>query len=328
LAGSAGKAFIGAYVLGLGFLVDPAKAEELIGRDARNRKVLFPYMAGEDVNSSPDISASRWVINFHDWSEEQAKAYPECYDHLVSFVKNERLAKKDDTARRYWWRFLRRRPELNSAIAQLERVIVLARTSRTAMPVVVPTGQVMNENVVVIASDDTALLALLSGSAHYWWAVARGGTLKTDMQYRPSDVFETLPFPEMTSEMRELGDRLDHFRRDVMLARQAGLTKTYNLVHDPECSDADIVELREIHKAIDEAVCRAYGWDDLIPQLDHGYHPVGRETRYTVGPAVQRELVDRLLELNHERYAAEVAAGLHDKKGKKRPKAGEQDGLF
>jgi hypothetical protein len=152
--------------------------------------------------------------------------------------------------------------------------------------------------------------------------------MKTDINYSPSDVFETLPLPEMTQEMRRLGDRLDRFRRDVMLARQAGLTKTYNLVHDPECSDADIVELREIHKAIDEAVCRTYGWDDLLPQLDHGHYPVGRETRYTVGPAVQRELVDRLLELNHERYAAEVAAGLHDKKGKKRPKAGEQDGLF
>ncbi|MFD0856871.1 hypothetical protein ACFQ07_31855 [Actinomadura adrarensis] len=101
-----------------------------------------------------------------------------------------------------------------------------------------------------------------------------------------------------------------------------------NLVHDPSCNDADIVELREIHKAIDEAVCRAYGWDDLIPELDHGHHNIGREMRYTVGHVMWRELVDRLLDLNHERYAAEVAAGLHDKKGKKRPKAGEQDGLF
>ncbi len=93
-----------------------------------------------------------------------------------------------------------------------------------------------------------------------------------------------------------------------MLARQAGLTKTYNMVNDPGCRDADIVELRKIHRAIDEAVCRTYRWDDLIPQLDHGHHTVRRETRYTVGPAVQRELVDRLLELNHERYAAEVAS--------------------
>ncbi|MBE3014825.1 hypothetical protein IL992_37475 [Microbispora sp. NEAU-D428] len=43
-----------------------------------------------------------------------------------------------------------------------------------------------------------------------------------------------------------------------------------------------MVELRRIHKAIDEAVCRAYGWEDLIDELGHGHHPVGRETRYTV----------------------------------------------
>lgn len=36
--------------------------------------------------------------------------------------------------------------------------------------------------------------------------------------------------------------------------------------------------------------------------------------RYTVSPAAKEELLDRLLALNHERYAAEVAAGLHDKK--------------
>jgi len=115
----------------------------------------------------------------------------------------------------------------------------------------------------------------------------------------------------------------------VMLARQAGLTATYNLANDPKCTDDDIVELRRIHRAIDEAVCRAYGWDDLVRQgLDHGFHAVGRETRYTVGPALQREFVDRLLELNHERYAAEVAAGLHDKKKGRATPTAEQKGLF
>jgi hypothetical protein len=46
---------------------------------------------------------------------------------------------------------------------------------------------------------------------------------------------------------------------------------------------------------------------------------------------IQREFVDRLLELNHERYAAEVAAGLHDKKKSKksvRAEVSEQGGLF
>lgn len=141
--------------------------------------------------------------------------------------------------------------------------------------------------------------------------------MKTDINYSPSDVFETFAMPELTQKLRNLGDRLDTYRRNVMLSRNSGMTKTYNLVFDPECNDPEIQELREIHRAIDEATIRAYGWEERIEAvggLDHGFHPVGRETRYTIGPAAQREVLDSLLELNQERYAEEVDQGLHDKK--------------
>jgi hypothetical protein len=128
--------------------------------------------------------------------------------------------------------------------------------------------------------------------------------------------------------MRTLGDRLDSRRREIMLARNSGLTKTYNLVFDPSVTDPDIAELREIHLLIDEATVRAYGWDDLLDQLDHGFHPAGTYTRYTIGPAAQREILDRLLELNHARYADEVARGLHEKKQSKRKSPGDQGSLL
>lgn len=188
------------------------------------------------------------------------------------------------------------------------------------MPAMVPTGQVFSHMLGIFATNDTAMLALLSSAPHYWWVKARGSSMRADTRYTPSDVFETFPLPELTEELRELGSRLDIFRRGVMLSRQAGLTKTYNLVFDPDCTDDDIEELRRIHKAIDEAVIRAYGWEDRLKAvggLDHGFHKVGRkELRYTIGPAAQREILDSLLELNHERYAEEVAQGLHDKKSK------------
>lgn len=155
--------------------------------------------------------------------------------------------------------------------------------------------------------------------------------MKADLRYTPSDVFETFPLSELTEEMRQLGDQLDTFRREVMLSRDSGLTKTYNLVFDPDCTDDDIKELRRIHRAIDEATIRAYDWEDRIEAvggLDHGFHKVGRETRYTIGPAAQREILDSLLELNHERYAEEVAQGLHDKKKSKRKPLGEQGTLL
>jgi hypothetical protein len=43
---------------------------------------------------------------------------------------------------------------------------------------------------------------------------------------------------------------------------------------------------------------------------------------------VRQEILDRLLELNHERYAAEVKAGLHDKRGRKRSTHASDTTLF
>ncbi|XVQ89166.1 type IIL restriction-modification enzyme MmeI [Microbispora siamensis] len=321
LGKNSGIVFNGQYIMGIGFTVDPDRACKLLSLDERNKEILFPYLNGQDVNSRPDCSASRWVINFHDWSEGQASTYADCFDQVVREVKPDRLRQKDEIGRRYWWQFFRQRPELRKASAGLDRVIVITLVSKVVMPAMVPTGQVFSHMLGVFATDDTAMLALLSSAPHYWWARARASSMKADLRYTPSDVFETLPLPELTEEMRELGDRLDAYRRELMLARQAGLTATYNLVNDSACQDEDIVELRRIHRDIDAAVCRAYGWHDMLDKLDHGFHAVGgRETRYTVGPYAQREFVDLLLELNHARYAEEVAKGLHDKKKPAKPK--------
>ena len=189
------------------------------------------------------------------------------------------------------------------------------------MPMLVPAGPVFTLDLAVFASNDTAFLAFLSGAIHYWWAIISSSTMKGDLRYTISDAFETLPIPDLSGGMRELGDRLDTFRRELMLARQAGLTATYNLVHDPKCADTDIAELRDIHRSIDVAVVHAYGWTDLLDAgLDHGFHDTRQGTRYTIGSAVKQEILDRLLELNHARYAAEVRAGLHSKKAsRKRP---------
>ena len=191
----------------------------------------------------------------------------------------------------------------------------------------VPTGQVFSHMLGVFATDDAAMLGLLSSAPHYWWAISRASTMKGDLRYTPTDVFETFARPELTEELRRLGGRLDSFRRELMLARQAGLTATYNLVHGPQCTDADIAELRAIHVAMDREVLRAYGWEGIDP--DHGFHETRQGIRYTVGPVARQEILDRLLELNHERYAAEVAAGLHEKKkpAAARRKAA-QEGLF
>ena len=91
------------------------------------------------------------------------------------------------------------------------------------------------------------------------------------------------------------------------------MTKTYNRFHDSDESAADIQKLRDLHVEMDKAVAAAYGWSDL--DLGHGFHETKQGTRFTISEAARREVLARLLKLNHERYAEEVAQGLHDKEG-------------
>ncbi|WP_432921001.1 type IIL restriction-modification enzyme MmeI [Microbispora sp. CA-135349] len=174
-----------------------------------------------DISSRPDCSAGRWAVDFGDRTAEEAQEWPEPWSWIESKVKAERANASAAVRQVPWWQYWRRRPALYNSIASLDRVTVITRVSKVVMPVMVPTGQVMSEQVVVFATDDTAMLALLSSAPHYWWTLTRASTLQTRVRYTPSDVFETLPLPELTSEIRELGDRLDTYRRELMLAAKS-----------------------------------------------------------------------------------------------------------
>jgi hypothetical protein len=153
--------------------------------------------------------------------------------------------------------------------------------------------------------------AYLQSNINTEWALTYGSTLGATPVYTPSDCFETFPFPTHTSNLDKIGEHYHEHRRQVMLARREGLTKTYNRFHDPIETSADIAELRRLHVAMDQAVAAAYAWADL--DLGHGFHETKQGLRYTISEAARRTVLDRLLALNHERYAEEVRQGLHDK---------------
>ena len=154
-------------------------------------------------------------------------------------------------------------------------------------------------------------------------------TLGTDLQYTPTDCFETFSFPQdwgtdRTDPILEAtGHTYYDFRTQLMVKNDEGLTKTYNRFHDPNETDSDIQQLRELHAAMDRAVLDAYGWTDIPTDCEFLLdYEIDEETwgtkrkpyRYRWPGAVHDEVLARLLDLNQRRYAEEVAAGLHAEK--------------
>jgi hypothetical protein len=178
LFANAGKSFTGSKLDGIGFAIEPEEAEKLIREDERNSDVLFPYLNGEDLNSHPVQSPSRWVINFSDWSLEDARKYPRCLDIVFQRVYPERQYHKEKRTREHWWQYQRTRKNLYETISPMRRVLVAAQTSKLLSLVFVPVGWIYNQKVVVFAFDSANAFALLQSAFHDTWSWQYAATMR------------------------------------------------------------------------------------------------------------------------------------------------------
>ena len=160
--------------------------------------------------------------------------------------------------------------------------------------------------------------AVIQCRVHEVWTRYFGASRGATANYSPSDCFETFPFSEgfETSSTLEATGRAYHdHRAALMVARNEGMTKTYNRFHDRRETAADIARLRELHAEMDRAVLEAYGWHDLAKcaapifldetnEDDHTY-----QGRLFWPSDFRDEVLARLLTLNAERHAEEVRLG-------------------
>ena len=322
LVANAGKSFQGSIVLGMGFVLTPEEAQALIEKDGRNRDALFPYLNGEDLNSRWDQSPSRWVINFHDWPLDRtsvpagyggpvAADYPDCLSIVEEKVRPERERLKRKVRRERWWQFAERASALYATIAGMEHVLARSRIANQHAVASLPNGWVYNEKTVVFAN---ACFAVLQSTVHELWARRYSSTLRRDMQYTPSDCCETFPFPVGSVHAEPLELRYLSWREAITSRQRIGLTTLYKRLHSPDERLPDIAELRQLHADMDRAVAETYGWTDL--DLGHGFHETKQGVRFTISAPARREVLARLLRLNHERYRAEVEQGLHGRSEK------------
>lgn len=337
LLSNAGIVFQGSITLGDGFLVGEDFVRSTISEDPEYRKILYPYLIGREVNQSPEHLPGRFVINFFDWPEDEAAQFRRAFDVVEREVRPERDKQNDVGAKRNWWLHLRPRPDLYHSIgrgslfrshpaswsgneSRLERVIVFV-TQATKYPcfTMVPNEYVYAHSLCVIASDSFSLLGCLSSDIHAVWAFEQGSRLHERLRYTHGDIFETFPLPPgvLSAErydLAHLGEELFTTRREVMRSESKGMTGFYNDLHNPGFGRQDVARCREIQAELNRTVLAAYGMDDVDLELgfhEVGYLPDGNNTRFTMSERARRVVLNRLSELNHQRYQEEADQGLH-----------------
>ena len=314
LRANASKSFVGSYVLGMGFTFDDTdekgvatsigEMHRLVSENPKNQGAIFPYIGGEEVNTSPKHAHHRYVINFRDYPLRRSELEPSWerasprtreelrrqsvvpldYDAPVAadwprllaiveeWAKPERDRQKRKALRERWWQYAEKRPGLYAAILGLKQVLAVSRVGQHVAFVFLPKGMVYAETTIVFPFADDAAFCILQSRLHEIWARFFGSSMKDDLRYTPSDCFETFPFPPAWRDdtvLDVVGKDYYDFRAALMVENNEGLTKTYNRFHDPYESDLQITQLRDLHATMDRAMLDAYGWQDIPTTCDY-----------------------------------------------------------
>ena len=319
-------AFLGTTVYGRGFFLSNEEAAELVAQSPKCKKVVKRFLNGEDVLNDPNPVPSRHVLNFQGFTLKEAAEFEPAFSIAEERVYPERQKSGSKRRREMWWLYTSPAEDLYRAIRGLDHVFVTCFTSKYIVFEQMETDMVFSNAVIVVASDDYGFFGLLQSCFHECWVQEYSSTLETRQRYALSDCYETFPAPQISPELRSVAAKYNRVRREYMNRHGIGLTDTYNQFHTRNEAADDVVALRDLHRQIDTAVAVAYGWNDLAESagaaLRHDFYETKLGVRWTLHPEVRSEILDRLLALNHQRHAEEVAAGLHDKKGgKKKPAA-------
>ena len=325
------KMFQGSIFLGDGFLLDHAEAKEHCkaenkDKNKKNSEVIMPMINGKELNNDPDQAPGRSIINFYDWTKEKAEEYEAPFAIVENKVKPVREKDNMKSRREKWWQFGSLASGLYNNIRDLDRCFVTSRVTKYMNFSAMPTNIVFLNNCYVFTTNRWDLFAVVQSTVHEVWARKYSMSLKQDLQYSPSDCFDTYPFPDglwrhVNDDLAMTGERYHAHRTGLMQSLRLGLTKIYNLYHAADLSiamirkvldeDEDVIadassleallEMRRLHIKLDLAVRDVYGWQDL--ELNHDFHeietlPENDRLRYTISPAAQREMLSRLLEKN------------------------------
>lgn len=317
LAANTNQSFKGCDTGGMGFVLEDSELELLEDKECSEH--IWPLLNAREFLNNED---PKHIINFSGKSLKEAKKIAPLYKIVLERVKPYRDTVRDKNSRENWWLYNRSRPALYNSLLNKDFAIINGVVSKYFVFEKYSKRTIFTNALNVFSLTKESDQLVLQSNIHEVWATFLSSSLGQTSRYNPTDIFETYPFP--VSEIPYESNSLFEYRKKLMKKANLSYTEFYNYIHGSHESLVESGFYEEIIKS-DQSVLTAYGWHEDSEkwgnaiQLRHNFYeldylPENDRVRYTIHPDARKEVLKRLLLLNHERFEEEVAKGLHKRK--------------
>lgn len=315
----------------------------------KNLKFIFPFITGDDLNDKFNQEGSTEVIDFGNLDLDSIQKFKDLFEYCESEIKPFQKGKKE-----WWKHHRNRFDSYKRARQKGYLIANSIVTKYPTISRVSTNSVLSNKNTVFIVNKEQETILLSSIYAHwvYKYTTTMGASTISyaiNECFNNFPLLESIELNKYSDKYLEIRNHIQ-FQLKIGLTKTYNQFHNRDLVENVEQLDAKafekkygketwnlynhlevkkdgnisyeeavplIFKLREFHKEMDEAVLEAYGWQDI--QLRHDFYevdylPENDRVCYTIHPEARKEVLKRLLLLNHERYEEEIKQGLHKRK--------------
>jgi len=216
--------------------------------DPLARKYLRRFVGSEELVNAKQ----RWCLWLVDAEARELEESPVLHDRIVGVYAHRMKSKREATRRlaRVPQLFAERRQPESSYLC-IPRVVSESRPFFTATRF--GSDVVASDAVFTVEDRDGFLFGVVASSMFITWQRTVGGRLKSDPRFSNTIVWNNLPLPLVSSELRT---RIASAGQEVERARQKSLGASLADLYDPKRIPAELVDA---HGVLDALVDQAFG---------------------------------------------------------------------
>ncbi len=236
----------GGYLKFSNLILEDSDREELLAADPNCKKLLKPYVGGEELISGQ----RRWCLWLKGTDPSELKASKPIIERLER-VRSGRLQSPTASVREY-----AQYPTLFTQDRQPDTdYLALPEVSserREYIPIdMLPPAVIASNKLQIIPGAPLYYFGILTSAMHMAWMRTVAGRLESRYSYAPT-VYNSFPWPEMTAAQRK---QIDRFSQAIFDARCLFPDSSLDVLYDTDTMPPD---LRRAHHALDRAVDRLY----------------------------------------------------------------------